>query len=403
MQRPPKSTSEKPQKLWQLILLLLVACIAFTFFERTQPSITYSGEPLLDGNQYIKLYDFFNNSDELTPLKAPFNTRVLVPLLASFMPFDTAEQDFTAVHYLFVLLSIAALYLLWLRLNISFLAVLLGCGWLIFHWSGFIRLPISDPITIDPPLFFFQTIFLILVLGRNKLWLMIPLAIIATIQKESFVALCAIAACLFAYESIKSKKITKGLIFVLGGLVASLVTLAVLGLYFEPQANSYHNPIVVMGAHTLHLFREPFQLLRFSMSLFMAFGFLWLVTFFAKPKKDRNQTTLLIFSLLYLLLGLIGGRDHTRILFNGFPFIMTLILLNLSHLKKVEIGILIMASVPFMQLFSVIPNGGADWGNYAIWFPEYAPKAVIWHWFKYTTIVCVLMVAIWRLRQMRSN
>lgn len=403
MHLAPKPTSDKPIKLWQLVLLLSVACVAFTLFERLQPSITYSGEPLLDGNQYIKVYNFFEGADDLAPVKAPFNTRVLVPFIASLMPFDTAEQDFTAVHYLFVLLSIAALYLLWLKIDIPFLAVLLGCGWLLFHWSGFIRLPISDPITIDSPLFFFQTIFLILVLQQTKLWLIIPLAVMATAQKESFLALNIIAVGIFLVDSIKLRTITKGLIWSLGGLVTSLLTLALLGIYFEPELGSYHNPIIVMGAHLLHIIREPFQILRFLMSLFMAFGFLWMITLFTNPRKDRSQALLLLFSLLYLVLGLIGGMDHTRILFNGFPFIMTLILVNIQHLKKIELGILLIASTPFMQLFSAIPDGGVDWMSYSIWFPEYAPKEVIWHWIKYTGVVCVLMVAIWRLRKMKAK
>ena len=90
-----------------------------------------------------------------------------------------------------------------------------------------------------------------------------------------------------------------------------------------------------------------------------------------------RKNLLLIFSALYLLYGLLAGGDMTRIIFLGFPFIMTAILYELLEVKPHTITIITLLALPLTSLFYQIPDPAFEWERWQSWYPEFAPLSTL--------------------------
>ncbi|MES2732071.1 MAG: hypothetical protein V4714_09990 [Bacteroidota bacterium] len=99
---------------------------------------------------------------------------------------------------------------------------------------------------------------------------------------------------------------------------------------------------------------------------------------------------LLLFSLTYFGLGLLAGGDFTRIVFLGFPFIMTLILLSAKESAKKEVLLALILSIPVMRLEGTIPDIGTAQEKYYSWFPAFASVRVVLLWLLYALVVGIV-------------
>ncbi|TAE49732.1 MAG: hypothetical protein EAY69_02325 [Cytophagales bacterium] len=117
----------------------------------------------------------------------------------------------------------------------------------------------------------------------------------------------------------------------------------------------------------------------------MGFGCFILLAFQNTSFQKNNQNhysgnLLLALSVGSMALGLVAGNDSTRIIFLGFPFIMTWIFLQINHEKKEIILLTLLFSLPLMRLLSVIPDATKNWQLFAIWYPEYAELSIVNAW-----------------------
>lgn len=163
---------------------LVLSAGLFSFYYSFHTPLDYSKCSLCDGNEYQKVYDYFEHGT-VSSIKFPFYTRPFVPLFASWVPGSNMHLGFYVVNLVFVLLGVLAIWHLWKRLKLSFLLIGIGMAWLLIHWSGIIRYNQMDMLTVDVPVYFTGALALIVLFSKKLKWfyLLTPLAIL---QKESF-------------------------------------------------------------------------------------------------------------------------------------------------------------------------------------------------------------------------
>ncbi|OEJ99638.1 hypothetical protein [Roseivirga misakiensis] len=363
-----------------LYIFLTVALISFFGYQDVQEPLSYEFAPQFDGNDYEQLYLLLGNSDTAKDVIAPhpFSQRILVPLIASLLNTGSIIKDFQYVNLLFTLLSVWVIFELWRHLGFELKWFLAGFTWLLFHWTGIIRLNAFDPITVDVPLYCFQALFLLLVVKRNFVHL-IWLAPLATIQKESFIALMCI---LLVYGLWHNKKTDEGFYkipFIVAGLVLALLANYLVNAQFTPT-ESTRNALQMLAYQAKEAILNPFEMVRWLAALSMAFGpalFLTLRQYGATYRYDNTRNLLLIFSLTYFAFGILAGGDMTRIIYLGFPFIATWILFELKDLKTNQVLLIGLLSLPLMVIYKTIPDPAFYWDLWQSWYPEFAEKSMV--------------------------
>ncbi|MBD8490400.1 hypothetical protein IFO69_16730 [Echinicola sp. CAU 1574] len=373
-----------------VILAIIISLMGFVVFNWFQYSLQHELNGLFDANQYQKSYEFFRGSLETYRLNYPFSVRILVPWLAAQLPFDDIYTNFKIINLLFGIAWIPVWFYVAPTVGLDRFKTWLGWFWITFHWVGIWKANLSDPITVDLPLYLFQ-LLLLLALTQRKWWLLILIAPIATIQKESFLPILVV---LCLYPGIrwfqKGKRIQ--FIYLLVALALSFITLKTTSLYF-PGANTGKNAIINLFNNTLGLIGHPDLLLRWGLSLSLAYGaFIWIMIWNRKLLiYSENEFQKVLFPLVgvYLFFSLFAGGDFTRIAFLGAPFMMLLFLQKLTLSFRQWI-ILLAISIPVQRLFEFIPDGGSDFENWKTWYPEYAP----WNWVVIYLVYTLLLALI---------
>ena len=375
-----------------LYIFLAVAAISFFVFQQTQPPLTYDHAPLFDGNYYKDIYYFFTGHSTGYDVPFPFHSRILVPWLASLINSGDIIRDFTMVNFIFMLLSVWMLFILWKGLQIPIKWMIVGFFWLLFHWTGIIRLNTFDPINVDVPLYFFQAFFLWIILRRKFSWLLI-LSPIATLQKESFIGILVVLALYGWYHNRKKQDGFFNTKPIISALLLSIVTKEALNYFFSPNEPSYGS-LFHVGLHAVGVILEPFKLIRWQLAFFVAFG-TFLIPAIIQAWRHRlyenRKNLLLLFSLLYVAYGLLAGGDMTRILFLGFPFIMTWTMYELREIKITGLIILVLLSIPLMFLLKPIPDPAFQWELWRTWYPENAPIKMLAFYGGYAGTCLIIM------------
>jgi len=336
----------------ELFLVLLITAGAAVFYFHSQQVIDYDSCKLCDAHNYAKIYDYFKGYSSYYKVNFPFSGRPFVPMLASVFPYDIVT-NFELVNFIFFPLIVTVIYLLWRKLNFPIYLIGIGLFWLLFHWVGLIRFNQADPIAVDVPVYFFHTLFIFVFLSKKYKWLWV-LGPVAVLQKELIIVYVLF---LFIYLIVlnlarKEKKYVN--IDVLIALVLCIVIKSVYG-YFFPAIRPDHGSIRTVLSLIIECLKYPMRFPSWFVAVFMAFGFLILLCFKKIKQKhiyDELGGFLFLTTLVAILLGLIGGGDHTRIIFLGFPFIMTFILWVLKDVDPFSVVITLIASIPFMMLFT---------------------------------------------------
>ena len=149
---------DKIKTHYLLLLLIIIAVALFLFYLKLQPQLSHTYSSLFDANKYLKVYNFFKGEKILYEVPFPVNSRILVPWLASWLPFEDPTKCFLIINFIGIILSIITIYLLWTSLGVSQEFIFTGFFWLLVHWVGIIRLNIFDPITVDVYLYLFQNL-----------------------------------------------------------------------------------------------------------------------------------------------------------------------------------------------------------------------------------------------------
>lgn len=385
-------------RLFWLYIFLGITTASFFGYQHLQEPISYDFASEFDGNDYRNIYEYFTGVQKDYQVAFPFHQRILVPTLASFVNSGDILYDFQVVNLIFTLLSVWITFLLWRQLGFELKWFVAGFIWLLFHWSGLIRLNAFDPITVDVPLYFFQALFLWLVIKRkfiHLLWL-VPLA---TVQKESFIALMIV---LLVYSWWHNRKTQEGF-YDIPLIAASLV----LGIVAKSLVNGNFLPIeegkgalITIGYHAKEALLNPFEIIRWLAAMAMAFGPALFLTFGQYSKSfryDNTRNLLVLFSLVYLAFGILAGGDMTRIIYLGFPFIATWIMYELKEIKTKHLLTLGLLSLPLMILYKNIPNPAFEWDAWQSWYPEFASTGFVLIVLGYVLIAWLIIVRLGRL------
>ena len=386
-------------RAWVFFYIGLTVC-AFFFYREFQAALTYEFAEAFDGNDYRLAYDYFLGTASAYEVPPPFHQRILVPLLASWFG-QGILVDFQVVNLIFSILSVRVIFLLWRQLGLEFKWIMFGFIWLLFHWTGMIRLNAFDPITVDLPLYLFQGLFLLCLINR-KFTLLLLLAPLATAQKESFIGYMVV---LLGYAWWHNKKSDDGYFdlkpIVLATLFAILTKVA-LGFLFPPS-EAGRGPLLMIAYQAKQLITQPFEVLRWLAALSMAFGpLLWITGLsYAKTRSwDVKRNMLFLFSGLSLAYALLDGGDMTRIAYLGFPFVMTWLLVEAQRADLKHLILLALLSFPFMMLHQAIPDPAFQWELWQEWYPEFASKQTVCIVLAYTlaafTILFLNNRKVWR-------
>lgn len=365
---------------YQQAILLLVTLALYAFYFQFNETVDLETCRLCDAKEYNKVYSFFKTGVE-SQIPFPFYSRPLIPFLASLIPVGNVSTAFHIINLIFILLSVLTIHSLWNILSIKPWLKWIGFIWLLTHWSGLIRYNLFDHLTVDTPLYFVQPLSLILFFKRKYKWfyLLTPLAIL---QKESFLAITIVLLCLHIWMERKDWfQLGKHLLFSL--MLGVFIQKA--ALFLLPEQLDQRSSFLAILYHGKLALDEPSRFIRWFSAFGSAFGVLpFLILFNIKSFKLQNQKelTLLILSIMYGLFGLLAGEDMTRILFLGFPFIMTLSLLLFQNESKwlMAIGLSLSAISLHLYPFPVDNKWGVD----------YAALGFVYQWALYFFMAVIL-------------
>jgi hypothetical protein len=379
--------------------VLSVAAFAFVFYLYHQPTASFRRVPMMDANQYLHIYNYLKGGESSPQAVFPFHSRVVVPWLATLVPAKDPVAAFQTINFVFTLLSAGVLLWLWRQLGFRPEALAVGFFWLFFHWTGLVRLNAFDPVTVDVPLYLFQALLLWIVLrGRwRHLWWLAPLA---TAQKESFPALLVVLLAYGWLYNVRTKTRIFPLATIVGCLLLSVGTKTILNAVFPPLKPG--SSVITVLYFVKETLADPFRAVRWAVGVFVAFGGWLLLAMQQWMRKGGfgrlgaalaerrlpmfgsvTEDVLFVFTATSFGLGLVAGGDFTRIVFLGFPFAMTYILLLVQSAGLslwVAAGLL---SLPLMRLTEPVPDPGADWTAFVNWYPEFASWQVVLAWFGY--------------------
>lgn len=378
---------------WLYIFLLATAGLFF-FYQQNQPALSYDFAPQFDGNDYRAIHDYFVGNIAEYEVSFPFHSRILIPWLAAQLNTGNIIQDFQRVNLAFSLLSVFMLFQLWRMLGFELRWFVIGFGWLLLHWTGMIRLNAFDPITVDVPLFFFQALFLWLIFKRKFVWLLL-LGPLATLQKESFIALLIILTVYGWYHNRREDDAFYELKWIIGALALSIAAKFLVNEYFLPL-EAGKSSVITLLYHAKEAILHPLELVRWMIAAFVAFGPLLIAGSFKairRPYYDNRRNVLILFSLVYLAFGILAGGDMTRIIFLGFPFIMTWLIYEFRELKGPSLWLMILLSLPLTFLIRTIPDPAFEWARWQNWYPEFASMETVGYFGVYFLICLGVVLA----------
>lgn len=371
-----------------LFLYALLTVGAFIVVYSTQQQLDYSECAKCDAHKYSMITDYFNGDTAEYAIAFPFNTRIVVPYLVSLLSFHQDVMGYHFINLLFCVLSVVVLYLLWTKLALSTTMKILGFFWLLFHWSGMIRLNVFDPIAVDVPLYFFHALLLLILYTKNYKWLPV-IAVVATAQKESFPAYILVST-LFAilYNRFYEQHFPLRPFII--ALVLSFATKFVL-VYFFPPLEEGRGAFISVLFYVKNALIDPIIIVKWIVAMFVAYGS-FLLLGVKKTKHDTDtkpeEKLLLTLVVVSLLLGIIAGGDHTRIVFLGFPFVMTWLLIRMNDKPLIVTFLVLLLSLPVMHILQEIPEPAYATHTHS-WFPEYATESTVAIWGVYMIICCV--------------
>ncbi len=382
-----------------VILAMGLTALGFWVFSLFQSPLSHELNPLFDANQYQKAYQYFRGEIPNYTVNFPFSVRLFVPWLAAQLPWETMEDNFKVINLCFGLSWIPLWILGGQKMRLDRYKIWIGWFWITFHWVGVLKANLSDPITVDVPIYTFQ-LLLLWIIFEKRWWLLLLLSPLATLQKESMLPILLVLTFYPGLRWLVEGKKT-AFLSLLGAFLLSWASLKMATLYF-PQANEGKNALINILNYTAGLFGHPDLFLRWIFSITLAYGgFLWAGIWNRKKLRPihLSRETLIPLVGIYAFFSLFAGGDFTRIAFLGSPFVM-LFLLDALPLNFKQWTLLLLVSLPAMRLTGFLPDGGAQFDQWKTWYPEFAP----WNWLGiYLAYTLLLAWISWQWFRVKSN
>lgn len=343
-----------------------VAALAYGLYAYFQPTYTYALlDARYDAHQYARAYEYFSGAIQQWQVSFPFHARILVPWLASLMPFGSIVTDFVWLNGFFVVSTVALLGWYWAKLQIRSELAVMGLFWLLFHWKGLIRMYLPDPVTGDVAGYFLQVLWLVAIMQRWSWGVLWMIALGGALQKESFLVVVGVTA----LWSWKGESMARWRY--VGAFMVAVAAHWWADSTFAPIAQDWRNhPVVTVLRGFKRYAIQPDLFVRLPTSWLMAFGGFWLPVICYLLSVIRYSLAVIrypgrsyssfftLHSLVWLLLSVVGGGDTTRILFNGMPFVLTFLLLGFQQQPRWASWYAIFASLPLMRWWELEPDLG---------------------------------------------
>lgn len=379
-----------------------MAALSLWYVYDTQRSVNYTACSLCDGKQYLASYQYFNGQNATYQVKFPFHSRVGVPWLAAQLS-SQAYAAFAMIHWVGVFLTVIVLLFCWQVLKLPGYLKAIGIGWLLLHWIGIVRFNVYDPVTVDILVYVFHSVLLALLLRPRWFWLLLVVTPIATAQKESWLALMALLTLyeLLYQRLINLKPAYRKLWILAGALLIAVLTKVLLNQWFPPMNGAGKNSVITLLFFIRETLQNPLDLVRWVVAMFVGFGVWWCLAWQSINRENIRKNLpesailypLILLAGAHLLLGILAGRDMTRIMFLGYPFIMTLVLLMIQSVPKNLLIFTGLLSLPMLRLWSEIPLQTTAQKSFKLWFPEYAPLGEVSAWAVY------MIISYWLIHQ----
>ena len=375
-------------QIWLTASILLALA-----YHHWQPANAYQLNPLSDANEYEKIYHFFHGHESTYPVRYGIHTRIMVPLLASSIPYASPQQSFFLVNTIFGLLAVFLLLKLLAYFDVSNIQKNIAVLYFILHWVGPFRANAMTPLNVDVAVFCFEILFLLLFLQKKALWLML-LTPLAVATKEVMLALLfpLVISAVVSRSIFKQKSLS--IPWILGIFGLGLATKIALNLYF-PSTAPERNSILVMAFHLKQAMIRPDHILRWIISLFAAYGSLLALVFF-KPYPIRlpsySLAVLFLCSISALALSFLGGMDYTRLIFLGYPFVIVTIF-KVARPSRQQCYLAGGISILMCRAWQLLPDPSIDLSRWGAWMPESAnPHDLILWIFSAFLVILILWV-----------
>lgn len=190
-------------------------------------SFTPGGKPatevLGDAAQYISFVKYFRGEAQIPALRAPFAYRPLVPLFASFLPFDEMTS-INLVNLSGLLIAVYFLYKTLERLNFGINLSILGCCFFVFSFPTFYYGTIGF---IDPVMIGFLSASVYFIMEKKWLWFYLALGL-GILSKETMIIIIPV---LIVSLILNDDAGTKKFITICIAVIESLVTLYLVRAY----------------------------------------------------------------------------------------------------------------------------------------------------------------------------
>lgn len=290
------------------IPLLLLALIAVVWI--TTPLVPIAKGYDSDGLRYGSMAGEFKG---LLAQVAPFCWRVLTPVLARILPFDTLT-NFKILALVSSYLTLLLLFHLLLALGFSKRVALIG---VLFYAGVFwtVKFALYSPAYIDDQTQLFIVLILYLMV-KERYGLAIPAIALGVLQKESIIALAAVV---YAHRAAREGWFAKKpLLHAAGMILPAAAALILVRLLITPQNENY-SPLILFYNFKTMLDTELWP--RFLQSLFSGLGLIPLILLY-RPKQVIAYLKAHPEWLVLILIGtvfLFGGIDKSRLFLYMLP------------------------------------------------------------------------------------
>ncbi len=294
----------------------------------------------MDCVKYIDMTNHFI-AGSFGAIEHPFNLRIFTPWLASLIS-DDVLAGFLLINSIalsgFVIFSYLSAKILKLR-SIEYLVLVF---WFFWHPMGF-GLYYRVPASADPLWYGFLGLFCYLFLSDKRV-LLGGVMFFALFVKESFVFVI--------YVFVVSELVYAALVRdrrALGAMLSFVIAALVLSVYealkaqsqivLFPQAQAWEiNVFTVVSWWLNEVINDPWRILVWGGALIYALGLFPFLLLSRWPVNFEPQSVrFLVFFILgaggFMALGLLGGSDMSRIIFNGGFFLWLIILVAGNGLR----------------------------------------------------------------------
>ncbi|MEI6729837.1 MAG: hypothetical protein WCL30_01130, partial [Pseudomonadota bacterium] len=324
-----------------LVTLIITAIIIYQSLNISQIKCQDPGDCV----KYSTMTQMFGDS-KYGNVEYPFNLRILAPFIASLISdnpttgFLTLNAISAIIFAIFVFLCVRILELD----NTAYLAIII---WFFIHPLGF-KFYYLQPVLVDPLIYLLMAITTFSFLSKNYILMYLSIAL-GLIAKESFIIVSsAIIIAETAEVMMHGKNNLRKFMFKLHKIIPIILILVAYGFaqYFI-ENNLFHSTQKQLETTTI-FYRikiwvkafcdDPGRIIIWLSAFFCSTGIMtsFISIKFIKKLSRAELRNLIFFSLnsfVFFILGLIGGTDMSRIIFNGNLFTLIFLFLCAKYRK----------------------------------------------------------------------